>query len=148
MKKLLIAIGFAAGIVLVALAADPRGRVDTRMLAGVQNFVQDEMDRTRKPVIVAGLLYYSAVNPTDGVIFCRSNSTVLVHVGLPNPTNNYGRRYEVSTLGACTAVLSNSTVVGDFTDMFTLTNASVYAVASNKTAVAYSTGTNWAVRLY
>jgi len=148
MKKLFITAGFAIGIILVAMAADPRGRADIRMLSGAKNFVQDEMDREKKPVFVLNSLYYNAINTSDGVILVRSNATVIVHIGLPNPTNNVGRKYQITTMGASTAILSNSTAVGDFTEMTTMANSATYSIASNKTAIVYSTGTNWVARVY
>jgi len=132
----------------ISMAADASGRVDTRVLAGVKNNVQDEFTRRTTPVWVLNSLYYNATNKSDGLIFVRTNATVLVHIGLPNPTNNVGRIFSITTCGASTATISNGVASGDFTDLLTLTNASVYFVASNKTATAYSTGTNWAVRLH
>ena len=136
----------------VIFAQEYKSRVQTpseeRYIAGTVTYVQDELLRNVKPRFVNGLLFYAATNYYDGVVLCRSNATVLVHVGLPNPTNHPNRKYEVTTLDACTATLSNHHAVGTFTDMLTLTNSTVYFIASNKTAVAYSTGSNWIVRLH
>lgn len=148
MKKLLIAIGLFAGLALAVLAADPRGRVDTRFLAGVKNFVQDEVDRNIKPVQVVNSLAYTITNSTDGIIFVRTNATVLVHIGLPNPTNNYGRKIEVTTMGASTAILTNVNQVGTITSNNSMATLTGYLIGSNKTAIAYSTGTNWIARDY
>jgi hypothetical protein len=118
-------------------------------LKGVQNQLQAEFNRLSAPKIVLNSLLYLSTNNYDGIILVKTNATVLVHIGLPNPTNNLGRKYEVTTMGASTAVLTNWYVTGSFTDMFTLTNtATSYFIESNKTATAYSTGTNWAVRLH
>ena len=134
------------GLVCVSRAADPRGRVDTRKLAGVQNFVQDEFDRRTKVIQVVNSLLYLSTNDNEGIIFVRTNSTVLVHIGLPNPTNNVNRIYNVSTMGASTAVLTNWYQTGTFTSNNTMVTYSSYFVNSNKTAHAFSTGTNWIVR--
>lgn len=122
--------------------------IETRRVAGVQNHIQDEFTRRSTPVFVLNSLLYLSTNTTDGVIFVRSNATVLVHIGLPNPTNNTGRKYEVTTMGASTAILTNWYVTGTFTSNNGMATLSAYLIASNKTAVAYSTGTNWVVRDY
>jgi hypothetical protein len=120
--------------------------IETRRVAGVQNYIQDEFTRRSTPVFVLNSLLYLSTNATDGMIFVRSNATVLVHIGLPNPTNNTGRKYEVTTMGAATAVLTNWYVTGTFTSNNSMAEVTGYFIASNKTAVAYSTGTNWLVR--
>lgn len=141
LSVLLSAVGLKAG--------DASGRVDTRVLSGQVNFTADEFTRLVRPVNVLNALAYTVTNKSDGLILIRTNATVLVVIGLPNPTNNIGRRFEVHTMGASTAILTNTTYAGSFTDMFTMTNAaSGYGFASNKTAIAYSTGTNYVVRLY
>lgn len=132
----------------VLTSAQPSGRVDTRKLVGVKNYVQDEFTRDSQIVWVRNSLYYNVTNQAEGLIMVRTNATVLVHIGLPNPTNNLNRTFRITTMGASTATLSNSAAVGTFTDAFTMTNASVYFIASNKTAVAYSTGSNYLVRLH
>ena len=149
MKKILIAVALVVGVVLVVLAADPRGRVDQRVLAGVRNFVQDEFERGAKPVfLVNGLLSFNVTNANEGIIFVETNLTALVHIGLPNPTNNPGRKFEVHTMDACTVVLTNMTHTGSFTSNntgFGITHTG-YWIQSNKTATAYSTGSNYIVR--
>ena len=152
MKKTLITLALVAMPAIGLLVAQEyKSRVTTpteeRKLAGTTSWVQDEYFRTKSARWATGL-YYAATNYYDGIVLVRSNATVLVHIGLPNPTNNPYRVFEISTLDACTATLSNANGAGSFTDMFTLTNASVYFIASNKTATAYSTGSNCIVRLY
>jgi hypothetical protein len=146
MKNLLclcaLLIGFSA------FAADSRGRVDTRVLSGVKNYVQDEFQRNTTPVFVVNSLLYISTNLTDGIIFVKTNATVLVHIGLPNPTNNVGRKYEVTTMGASTAILTNWYTTSLFTSNNTMASQTAYFINSNKTALAYSTGTNWLVRDY
>lgn len=151
MKKTLI-LSLLLVPVIAIVAQTYKGRQPTpdeqRKISGATSFVQDELLRSTTPRFVLNSLFYAATNYYDGIILVRTNATVLVHIGLPNPTNNASRKYQITTLGASTATLSNHTAVGDFTDMFTMTNASVYFIGSNKTAVAYSTGTNWIVRLH
>lgn len=148
MKKILIAVTLVVGVVLTVLAADPRGRVDTRLLAGTKNFVQDEFERDSKVVFVLNSLAYTITNLTDGILFVRTNATVLVHIGLPNPTNNPNRKIEVTTMGASTAILTNVNHTGTITSNNSMATLSGYLIGSNKTAIAYSTGTNWVARDY
>ena len=145
MKRLIL---FAVAIIGMACGAFGQ-RADIRNLDGVRNKLFFEMERDHNPVQVVNSLAYTITNNVDGIVLVRTNATVLVVIGLPNPTNNLSRKFEVSTLGASTAILTNTTYAGSFTDMFTMTNAaSGYFIASNKTAIAYSTGTNYVVRLY
>jgi hypothetical protein len=117
-------------------------------LKGVQNQVQAEFNRLSAPKIVLNSLLYLSTNNYDGIILVKTNATVLVHIGLPNPTNNLGRKYEITTMGASTAVLTNHYVTGTFTEINTMAEANSLTIASNKTAIAYSTGTNYVVRTY
>jgi hypothetical protein len=121
---------------------------ESRRVAGLKNYAQDEFTRANTPVWVVNSLLYLSTNSTDGVIFVKTNATVLVHIGLPNPTNNLGRKYSVTTMGASTAVLTNHYVTGTFTEINTMAVANSLTIASNKTAIAYSTGTNYVVRTY
>lgn len=121
---------------------------ESRRMAGMQTYVMDEVLRDNTPKFVVNSLFYDATNYDDGVILIKTNATVLVHIGLPNPTNTLNRVFRISTMGASTAVLSNSTAVGTFTEMFTMAVSSTYSVASNKTATVYSTGTNWVARVH
>lgn len=148
MKKILMAVTLAVGVVLAVLAADPRGRVETRLLAGTKNFVQDEFERDTKVVWVLNSLAYTITNLTDGVLFVRTNATVLVHIGLPNPTNNPNRRVLVTTMGASTAILTNVNHTGTITSNNSMATLTGYLIASNRTVMAYSTGTNWVARDY
>ena len=114
-------------------------------IAGVTSYIQDEYLRRTTPRWVTTSLSYDATNWYDGVILVRTNGDVLVHVALPNPTNNTGRRYEVSTGLFPRAVLTNRQASGAtaFRSMDGETNNSWLFIPSNKTAVVYSTGTNW-----
>lgn len=143
MKKLIASIAALSAVVLAVLAADPRGRVDTRLMAGQRNYSQDEFDRNTKPfVITPGVLYFNVTNQAHGIICGRSNATVAVHIVLPNPTNNVGRKFVLIPLGACTITASNA-VVGTIRDAATDALATTFSVASNRVGVVYSTGTNY-----
>jgi hypothetical protein len=148
MKKAIIAVTLVVGVVLAVMAADPRGRVDTRLLAGTKNFVQDEMDRENVPrFLTTGTTTYNITNQAWGVIVVVTNATSLTHIGLPNPTNNYGRRFFVTPNGAATLVLTNMSQTGSFTSNNAPSGVHAsYFVQSNKTALAFSTGTNYYVR--
>lgn len=130
-------------VAIPSMAADPRGRVDTRKLAGQVNFTQDEFDRLTRPVILTtGLLSYNITNANEGVIIvAATNITALVHIGLPNPTNNYGRRFEVVGSGPVSVVLTNTTFTGTFTSNLNVMTS--YLASSNRTIRAWSTGTNY-----
>ena len=146
MKKItLIAVALLTACVAAFAqpAPVPSARADVRKLDRVRYNLGDEMERNNRPITVLNSLYYYSSNQTDGVIFVRTNATVLVHIALPNPTNNIARRYQIITMGASTAILSNGAVVGTFFDANSMTNGGWLFVASNKTAVVYSTGTNW-----
>lgn len=152
MNRLALFIGllFLAGI---AIGQEYKSRQPTpdesrRGAAGLVHYAQDVITRDHTPVFVANSLLYLSTNATDGIIFVKTNATVLVHIGLPNPTNNLGRKYEITTMGASTAVLTNWYVTGTFTEINTMAIASSLTIASNKTAIAYSTGTNYVVRTY
>ncbi len=147
MKTLLAALALF-GVVSSLVAGDASGRVDNRVLAGQVRLTADEFTRLTTPVFVQNLAY-TVTNKSDGIILCVTNITAVVVIGLPNPTNNPGRRFEVHAVGACTPNLTNTTYAGSFTDLFTGTNATAgYAFASNKTAIVYSTGTNYVVRTF
>lgn len=149
MRTLLLVLLTVIG--LSAMAQEYRSRLPTaaeqRRVAGLKNFAQAEFERANRPYFIDGWLYQSLTNDYDGIVYVRSNATVLVHVVLPNPTNNLYRTFEITTMDACTARLSN-VVTGTFTDALKLTNGNNYFVASNKTVVVRSTGTNWIVRQY
>lgn len=149
LSAVVIAAAIVALPVFYSEAADASGRVDTRVLEGQKNKTQDMFTRQTEPVFSVNSLLYIVTNKSDGVIFLKTNATVLQVVGLPNPTNNIGRRFEITTLGAGTARLTNYTYAGTFFDMLTMSNSAVgFFMESNKTAVVYSTGTNYYVRLH
>lgn len=156
MKNLLIglvmmlAVAAQAQITVPNFRANPGdpSRTELRKLKGIQNNVQEEFIRATVPITVLNSLAYTVTNFTDGIILVRTNSTVLVHIALPNPTNTTGRRFEIHTLGASTAILTNTTFAGTYTEMFTMATAATYAIASNKTAVVYSTGSNYVCRTF
>lgn len=153
MKNLIAALLLVAGVTTASAQSyinNPGQPTKTELtkLKGVQNYVQAEFTRDTTPVFVLNSLLYLSTNQTDGIIFVRTNATVLVHVGLPNPTNNVGRKYEVTTQGASTAVLTNWYTSSLFTSNNTMGHHTSYFINSNKTALAYSTGTNWLVRDY
>lgn len=151
MKKLL---SIAAGIVFLAgvtSGQEYKSRLPTpteqARIAGITSYVQDELLRSKTPryfeVTAINQSYY-ATNWYDGVLAVRSstatNWTVFVH--LPNPTNNINRRFEVIAVNAINPVLTNTSGFG-IVNANSGTSASALAVNSNKTAIVYSTGTNW-----
>lgn len=129
-------------------ARQPTPTETRRAAAGLANYGQDVFTRDHTPVWVVNALAYTVTNSTDGVILCKTNATVIVRVGLPNPTNNIGRVFRVGTMGACTAVLTNTTFVGSFTAANTMAEANQLLISSNKLAMAFSTGTNYVVFNY
>jgi hypothetical protein len=149
MKKLIAILAGLGVIVGAAVAQEYKSRQpypnELARVAGVSSYIQDEYLRRTTPRFVVNSLSYDATNYYDGVVFIRTNAAVLVHIALPNPTNNTGRRFEVVTGGTSTAVLTNRQVNSLFRSTDGETNNAWLFVASNKTAVAYSTGTNWTV---
>ena len=147
MKKMILGLAMVA-VAFGSLAQEYKDRApkasETRRIAGLANYAQDEFTRANTPRWTAGRLYYDTI-ATDGVIFANSNATVLVHIGLPNPTNNIGRKFTITTVDACTAILSNSACVGTFSLLTNYTMVSTFTIASNRTTTAWSTGTNWAI---
>jgi hypothetical protein len=150
--KLLSIIGLLLASLTMTPAQEYKARqptpAESRRVAGLKNYAQDEFTRANTPVWVVNSLLYLSTNSTDGVILVKTNATVLVHIGLPDPTNNVGRKYQVTTMGASTAVLTNHYVTGTFTEVNTMAEATSLTIASNKTAIAWSTGTNYVVRTY
>lgn len=139
--SILIAVLVLCGAVSRADAA--QGRVDTRVLRGVTVDLQDVYTRSHVPTFLTpGVLYFSITNVGEGTLIPFTNLTTAVHIALPNPTNNVGRKFTVAPMGACTVTLSNI-VSGTFTAGETRAVATTYTVASNRTAVVYSTGTNY-----
>jgi hypothetical protein len=147
MKKFLLITAGLAFLAGVTSGQEYKSRQPTpteqSRIAGVTKYIQDQYLQSTTPRFVVNSLSYDATNYYDGVIFLRTNTTVLVHVALPNPTNNTGRRYEVFTGGACTAVLTNRQTSSLFRSAEGETNAAWLFIPSNKVAVVYSTGTNW-----
>ncbi len=118
---------------------------ESQRIAGFTGWTQDELLRRTTPRFAVNTLTYDASNYYDGVVIIRTNATVLCVVTLPNPTNYINRRYEVVTSGASTARLTNA-LGAPFHDVNSMTNSGVgLFVQSNKTAIAFSTGTNWTV---
>lgn len=151
MKKFL---SIAAGLAFLAGAAtgqEYKSRqpypAEVARIAGITSYAQDELLRSKTPryfqVTAINQSYY-ATNWYDGVLVVRSatatNWTVFVH--LPNPTNNINRRFEVIAVSAINPVLTNTSGFG-IVNANTGTSASALAVNSNKTAIVFSTGTNW-----
>jgi hypothetical protein len=148
MKRILRSALILLALAVTVTAADPRGRVDTRKLAGAVNYTQDEFDRQTKPVILTtGLFSYNITNDNEGLIFvAATNITGLVHIGLPNPTNNLNRRFHVIGTGPLSVVLTNTTFTGTFSSNLVV-HAS-YLVSSNRSILAFSTGTNYICKDY
>lgn len=120
---------------------------ESQRIAGFSGWSQEELHRRTVPRFAVNTLTYGATNWYDGVLFVRTNATVLVVVELPNPTNHPSRRFEVVTSGASTVRLTNA-LGAPFHDANMMTNSAVgQFVQSNRTAVAYSTGTNWTVAI-
>lgn len=143
MKKLL-ALCVAAVVALLIIAADPPrgGRVDTRVLAGVTINVQDEFYRRGLPIFVTTAYPdpFTITNVWEGQMFVNTNNTI----GLPNPTNHYARKFSFMALGTNQFYLSNG-----LGGQLRITSSNVVAplvlIASNRMAMAWSTGTNWVV---
>jgi hypothetical protein len=115
---------------------------ESRRVAGLKNYAQDEFSRANTPLVLnVGLLYLST-NSTDGIIIVKTND-VLVHIGLPNPTNNIGRKFQVQTMSTARVVLTNWYAVSTFTSNATMAEHTSYWINSNKTVMAFSSGTNW-----
>lgn len=129
---------FAAG------AAEPRGsaRVDTRLLSGVQNNVQDELLRLNYPVflITSTPNPFIITNKFEGQYFVATNNII----SLPNPTNNYPRKFVFIGVGTNTFTLSNG-MGGGLTVLGSNLVQTIQACSSNRLTTAWSTGTNWAV---
>lgn len=144
MKKLL-ALGAVVVAVLIVIAADPPrgGRVDTRVLAGVTLSVQDQFYRDGLPVFVTNgsPTPFLITNTWEGQYFVN---TITNTIGLPNPTNNFARKFAFMALGTNTFFLSNGAGGGL---LLTSSNvvATLVAINSNRMSYAWSTGTNWVV---
>jgi hypothetical protein len=152
MKKLIAILAGLGVIVGAAVAQEYKSRQpypnELARVAGVTSYVQDEYLRRTTPRWVTTSLSYDATNWYDGVVFVRTNGNVTVFVALPNPTNNVGRRYEVSTGLFPQVILTNKQQAASSTAFRIIdyeTNGPSLLIPSNKVAVAYSTGTNWTV---
>jgi len=150
MKSLLKIAGVLTLLVMggAAFAQTYKSREPTpderRRVAGVSQYVEDVFKRDHVPVWVnGGPLFYNVTNSTDGLLFVVTNRTVIVHIVLPNPTNNIGRKFEIIPVGACTLILSNLQGC-TFTGLPGQTVATTWAVESNNVALVWSTGTNYA----
>lgn len=151
MKPSLLAIALLAlaQTCFAQLTTPARGRVDERKLVGVINNVQDEFTRHELPII----LLTNTVNPIlitniwEGQYFITATNPGMadVTIGLPNPTNNYPRRFTFMGLGNAQFFLSNGNG-GQLKIVSSNVVSPTVLIASNRSAVAWSTGTNWFVQ--
>lgn len=133
---------------VAVMAADPvrSGRVDTRVLSGQTVNVRDEMLRAQWPQFILT----NTANPIlitnvwEGQYFMAPTNPGLAAVtfGLPNPTNNYPRKFVFIGLGNSQFFISNG-AGGQLTITSSNIVAPVCLIASNRMAMAWSSGTNW-----
>jgi hypothetical protein len=143
MKTLIALCALVASLVTVTAADPPRGgRVDNRVIAGVKNNVQDELYRLNLPVFVTTAYPdpFFITNTWEGQYFVNTNNTI----GLPNPTNNYPRKFTFMALGTNQFYVSNG-LGGQLRIASSNLVAPLCLIASNRMAMAWSTGTNWIV---
>lgn len=111
-------------------------------IAGTTEYVQDTYLQLTTPKVVNSTPYF-ATNYNDGLLVFHGTSADYLVV-LPNPTNNVGRRYQISAVVPARCLLTNNNAGWKFFNMVTGGNDNGVAVASNKTTMVFSTGTNWA----
>lgn len=148
MKKLTL----AAAIALLAVAAfaqeylsRPPKAIEQRRIAGLRNNIQLEMSRLNDVVWIGGGPFYFEVGPTNGIILTFTNQTSTFVVGLPNPTNSFGRKIQLVTTLNSHIKLTNRTDGCYFTEPTNMVGALTITLNSNRWAWAISTGTNWFV---
>ena len=136
-----MAAAVAAILMLFAVSASGQ-RADIRKLNGVANNVQDELDRLNKPVflITSTPNPFIITNAASGQYFVVTNNII----SLPNPTNNYPRKFTFIGVGTNTFTLSNG-LGGGLTVVGSNLVQTIQACTSNRMCMAWSTGTNWAV---
>lgn len=155
MKKIILSMA----LVMVAfgvMAQARTGRVDTRVLTGVRNNLQDEMDRDNRAVVLEPTLQpvFIITNVWEGqYIVAPTNpaTSAAFTIALPNPTNNIGRSFRIITGGNAQYVLSNAFGMAGgngFRDLTTYGVSNVvWKVNSNTVTLLYSTGTNYLVKV-
>lgn len=132
--------------------------IETRRVAGVQNYIQDEFQRANKPVVLETNLQpvftITSTNIYEGLYFVAPTNAALsaaFTVSLPNPTNHINRVFRFITCGNSQIVLSNNWGTGSANGFRELVSYGVsnvvWLVTSNKLATCYSTGTNYLVRV-
>ena len=131
--------------------------IETRRVAGVQNYIQDEFYRNNTIVVIetnqAPVYTIGASQVLHGVYAVAPTNAALsaaFTIALPNPTNNLNRKFTFITPDGCHIVLSNNWGTGSangFRDLktFGVSNI-VWLVTSNKITTCYSTGTNYLVK--
>lgn len=153
MKKFLLITAGLAFLAGVTSGQEYKSRQPTpteqSRIAGITSYVQDELLRSKTPKFIDMVTSsnYLATAYNDGLLFVRSYNTAAVCViTLPNPTNNINRRFELVPVKTASLLLTNGSFGANgfqIADINTVTWTNSLAVASNKTAFVFSTGTNW-----
>jgi hypothetical protein len=151
MKKLVAITAAMAVLVGAAFGQEYKSRLPTpteqNRIAGVSKYIQDVYLQLTTPKVLMSGPYY-ATNYNDGVLFPYASSVATtIGVVLPNPTNNVGRKYEIVTAGQAISWVTNNNAGWKIWDLHGNVAGNGFAIASNKVAFVYSTGTNWAAYL-
>lgn len=129
-------------LLAVSAVAQPSrgGIVDTRILAGQKLSVRDEMLRSQWPtfIITSSPNPLIITNVWEGQYFVNTNMIV----SLPNPTNNYPRKFSFMPMGTNTLTVSNGQG-GGLTIVSSNVVGTICLINSNRMAMAWSSGTNW-----
>lgn len=124
---------------------------ERRNLAGTRYNLALEMSRRNDPVLFNAGVMTVATGDTNGTILCITNGGNTQVIDLPNPTNNYGRKFVVVAFARSIVVLSNG-CCGAATGFYDTTNYvsgsapfPTYTINTNRSAEVWCTGTNFMV---
>ncbi len=114
--------------------------MDTRVLTGQPHLVVDDLYRATWPVFVTTAYPdpFLITNVWEGQYFVNTNNTI----ALPNPTNNTSRKFTFMSMGTNQFYVSNG-AGGQLKIVSSNVVAPLCLIASNRQAMAWSTGTNW-----
>ena len=148
MKKIVAITAALSVLIGAAFGQEYKSRLpypaEQNRIAGVTKYIQDVyLQLTTPKVITAGP--YFATNYNDGVLFPYAPAAAgTINIVLPNPTNNVGRKYEVSNAGQAACLFTNNGAGWKFWNLHGNVLDNGFAISSNKVGWVYSTGTNWA----
>lgn len=147
MKKFLLITAGLAFLAGVTSGQEYKSRLPTpaeqNRIAGTTKYIQDTYLQLTTPKLVTSSPYF-ATNYNDGVLIVHGAAGNYL-ITLPNPTNNVGRRYQISAVHPAKVLLTNNNAGWKFFNLATAGNDVGVFCETNKSAIVFSTGTNWAV---